>query len=332
MLKTILVAVSVLAVAILTAFAFGPREPADLTVAIDRDAIQADPAAFLQASEANVPNIRPGMEKEIVYAFPNSRAKTPLAIVYLHGFSATKNELRPVPDRVATRLGANLYYARLAGHGQDGAAMGRATVNDWVNDLAEALTVAEELGERTIVIGTSTGATLAALAATEPGLRKQVDAIVQVSPNYALKNRAARVLDLPFAETIVRWVEGKERSFEPVNDLHAQNWTSRYPSRAVLPMAALTREVRSRTFENITIPTLFVFDEDDTVVDHAVTRRVAARWGQATGAGVHIELMHGTDDPYRHVIAGDSLSPSTTAVAVDLIVGWIEELDAPASS
>ena len=332
MLKTALVIVSVLAVAIVAAFAFGPREPADLTVRIDREAIAADPVAFLAQGEAQVSDIRPGMEKEVIYAFPASRAKTPWAIVYLHGFSATKNELRPVPDRVAARLGANLYYARLAGHGQDGAAMGQATVNDWVNDLAEALAIADEIGERTVVIGTSTGATLAALAATEPDLREQVDAIVQVSPNYALKNRAARVLDFPFAETIVQWVEGEERSFEPVNELHAQNWTSRYPSRAVLPMAALMREVRGRTFENIAVPTLFIFDEEDTVVDHTATRRVAARWGQATGAAAHIELLHGTDDPYRHVIAGESLSPSTTEAAIDLIAGWIEGLDAPPSS
>ena len=305
---------------------FGPREEVDLTVSIDEDAIRADPVAYLAESEAAFDDIRDGLGKEIVYAFPNSRAKTPLAIVYAHGFSASRNEISPVADDVAKRLGANLYYMRLAGHGRGGAAMGEPSVNDWVNDMAEALVVAEELGERTVVIGTSTGASLAALAASEPGLRERIDAVVQVSPNYALADKRAIVLDAPFAERIVGLIEGEERSFEPVNALHAANWTSRYPSRAVVTMAALTRELRGRTFEAIGVPTLFLFDEGDRVVDHEATRRIAGRWGKATGAKVNIELVAGTDDPYRHVVAGDSLSPSTSGFVSDTIVHWIEEL------
>lgn len=329
-MKKLVIVAAVLSVAVALLYVFGPREPVDLAVDVDTEAIVADPVAYLEKTESTVDGIREGMAKEIVYAFPNSRAKTPFALVYLHGFSASKNEIRPVPDEIASRLGANLFLTRLAGHGQDGAAMGRATVNDWMNDVAEALAIAETLGERTIVIGTSTGATLATLAATEPGLRDKIDAIIQVSPNYALKNKTARVLDFPFAERIVNLVEGKERSFEPVNELHATNWTPTYPTRSLMPMAAVMREVRGRTVENIDVPTLFIFDEEDTVVDHDRTRAVAARWGKARGVPVHIELLHGTDDPYRHVIAGDSLSPSTTDEAIELMIAWIDTLD-PAS-
>ena len=321
-----LIVVAVLIVALAVLFVAGPREPVDLTVRADRDAVGADPVAYLAAREAEVRALRPELAKEIVYAFPRTRAKTPLAIVYVHGFSASKGELRPVPDEVARELGANLFLTRLTGHGADGAAMAEATVNDWINDLAEALDVAEALGERTVVIGVSTGATLAALAAAEPGLAGRIDALVQVSPNYRVRNRLAFVLDLPFAEWIAPTLGGAERSFEPVNERHAANWTSRYPTVATLPMAALVREVRGRTFENIDVPTLFVFDEGDTVVDHEATRAVAARWGRATGATVHIELIEGTGDPYRHVLAGDALSPGTNERAIAIITGWIETL------
>lgn len=322
-----LIVVTVLLVALAVLFVAGPREPVDLTVRSEREAILADPVAYLAASEAEEPRIRPGLEKEIVWAFPRTRAKTPLAIVYVHGFSASKEEIRPVPDVVAEQLGANLYLARLTGHGADGAAMAEATVNDWVNDMNEALDVAEALGERTVVIGTSTGATLAALAASEPGLAERIDALVQISPNYKVRNRQAFVLDLPFAEWLAPTLGGAERSFETVNEQHAASWTSSYPTVATLPMAALVREVRGRTFETIDVPTLFVFDEGDTVVDHEATRRVAGRWGAATGARVNIELIEGTEDPYRHVIAGDALSPGTTERAISVIGGWIESLE-----
>ena len=316
----------ILVVAFGVLYVVGPREPVDLTVDVDERAIRDDPVAYLAERESRVETLREGQNKEIVWAYPASRAKTPLALVYAHGFSASRNEIAPVATDVARALGANLFYMRLAGHGMDGRAMGEVSVNDWVNDMAEALAVAEAIGERTVVVGTSTGASLAALAALEPGLRERIDGLVQISPNYALADPKAAVLDFPFAERIVTLIEGEERGFEPVNERHAANWTTRYPTRSVITMAALTRELRGRTFEAASVPTLFLFDEGDKVVDHEATRRVAERWGQATGALVNIELVTGTEDPYRHVIAGDSLSPSTSGRVTDAIVHWIEGL------
>ena len=324
--RFVLITLAILIVGLAALFAFGPREPVDLAVRIDREAIESDPVAYFASTEAQLTDIRPGLQKEVVYAFPRSRAKTPLSIVYVHGFSASRGEVEPLIGNVAEAFGANTVYTRLAGHGRAGAAMGEATVNDWANDLAEALIAADRVGERTIVIATSTGATLATLLLAESEVGSSIDAIVQISPNYALRNRLAFVLDLPFAEQIVRLVEGEERSFEPVNDAHGSLWTSTYPSRAVLPMAALVREARDVTFERLTVPTLFLFDENDTVVDSTVTRQIATRWGSAVGTRVNIETITGTDDPYQHVIAGDALSPSTTDRATTLLVDWIASL------
>lgn len=322
-----LLVVTVLLVALVALFVFGPREPGEFDVRSDRGVLGDDPVAALAAREAAVPGVRSEMTKEIVWAFPRTRAKTPIAIVYVHGFSATKEELRPVPDLVAKSLGANLFLTRLTGHGATGAALAEASVSDWANDLAESLDVAETIGERTVIIGTSTGATLASIAAVEPGFRERIDAIVQISPNFRLRNRLAFVLDLPFAEWIAPALGGAERSFETMNDLHARNWTSSYPTVATLPMAALLREARGRTFETAAIPTLFVFDEADQIVDHAATREIAVRWGSASGARVNIELIEGSDDPNRHVIAGASLSPSTTERAANIIASWIGSLE-----
>ena len=64
-------------------------------------AIGDDPEAYLAREEAAVPDIRDGLEKEIIWANPMVHARTPLAIVYIHGFSASKGEVRPLPDKVA---------------------------------------------------------------------------------------------------------------------------------------------------------------------------------------------------------------------------------------
>ena len=98
----------VVAVALGALWIFGPREPADTTIRFDAATLGDDPDAFVQKHEAGVANLRPEAAKEIVWAFPQSKAKTPYSIVYVHGFSATKGEVRPLPDKIAAELGANV--------------------------------------------------------------------------------------------------------------------------------------------------------------------------------------------------------------------------------
>jgi alpha-beta hydrolase superfamily lysophospholipase len=290
------------------AFLLGPREPADTRVSFDAAVIGNDPDAYLVKSEAEVAGIRDGLQKEIIWAFPNSKAKTKLAIVYIHGFSASKGEIRPVPDKVAAALGANLYYARLTGHGQNGPAMAVASVNAWVNDYAEAMAIGRAIGEKVIIIATSTGAGLATWAATQPELSKDVSAMVFVSPNYGVQASGSFLLTMPWGRHLANLLIGPEREFTPVNEAHGTFWTQKYPTSAVLPMAALTKLARNVMVENIKIPTFFVFAMTDKVVQPNLTKERIARWGAKTGN----VIVENPDDPYQHVVAGDALSPNKT--------------------
>lgn len=305
------------------AWMFGPREPRDTTIRFDADALGDDIDAYLTRSEARFDDIRDGLQKHVVWAFPESKAKTPLSIVYVHGFSASSGEIRPVPDDLGTRLGANIFYARLAGHGRDGDAMLDGSVNGWVNDLAEALEIGRRIGERIIVIATSTGGTLVGWAATQPALMDDVAGLVLVSPNFAVKNRTAFILSLPWGGTIAEWASGAERSFETVNDQHAALWTWKYPTRALLPMKAAVDLAHGQRYSAVDLPALFIFHPDDQVVDATVTQAVMERWG----GPVEQFVPEGTDDAYFHVVAGDALSPSTTQATTDAIAEWIARLD-----
>ena len=182
---------------------FGPREPVDLTIRFDPASIGDDPEAYLKRREADIPNLRPSAKKEIVWADPRSKAKTPIAFVYLHGFSAAKPETRPLLDIAAREIGANLFYTRLTGHGRDPAAMPQTSVKDWLNDLAEAIAIGRRIGERVVIVGTSTGATLATLGASVPGLMDGVAGLVFISPNYAVNDPLAFMLEVPMARTLL---------------------------------------------------------------------------------------------------------------------------------
>lgn len=301
-------------------FLLGPRVPADTTVRFDPQAIGDDPDAYLAQREAAVDGIRPGLRKEIVWAEPERRARTPVALVYVHGFSASKGELRPLPDMVAEALGANLFYTRLAGHGRDGPAMAEATVNAWVNDLAEAMAIGRRIGERVVVIATSTGGSLVTWAAADDaGVMADTLGLVLVSPNFGPRAAGAGILTLPWGGAIAELVSGPERGFEPINPAQQALWTTRYPTRALLPMAATVALATAAPVEDVAIPALFVYAPDDQVVRPERTAAVAARWG----GPVETVIVEDADDPTDHVLAGDAMSPSTTARLAERITAWI---------
>ena len=72
----------------------------------------------IEIDEAAVPNLRQNIGKKILWAGKSSQ-KTSLSIVFIHGFSATRVELSPVIEEVAKSLGANVFFTRLTGHGQE---------------------------------------------------------------------------------------------------------------------------------------------------------------------------------------------------------------------
>ncbi|ETX28416.1 alpha/beta hydrolase [Roseivivax isoporae] len=300
-----------------------PREPREVDVSFDAARLEAGIDAYLAEEEAAFDDIVPGTRKRMVWAGAPG-ARTPLSVVYLHGFSATSEEVRPLPDHVAEALGANLFYTRLAGHGRTGAAMAEPALADWMHDTAEALAIGRATGERVLVIATSTGATLATLAAADPDMGRDVAGMALISPNYRVKAEAARILTWPG----VRWwgplVAGRERGFTPVNEAQARYWTTRYPTVSVLPMAASVAVARGLDHSAITVPALFLFSPDDRVVDARATEAVAGAWGGPVEVE-RVETAEG-DDPYAHVIAGDILSPRLTAPLVERIVTWARGL------
>jgi pimeloyl-ACP methyl ester carboxylesterase len=311
-----------LTVAGIAAFALGPRPPADTTVDFNETTLPDNLDTYIAESEARFDDLRPGNERQIVWAYPASRARTPISIVYIHGFSASPGELRPLPDLVATSLGANIYYARLKGHGRSGDAMIEGSVNSWVNDFAEAVAIGRRLGERVVVMATSTGASLATWAATQPELMRDVAGLVQFSPNYGVQAAGSSLLTMPWAEKMLRMIVGDRRSFETRNELHARFWTSEYPSAALLPMAALVDLANAADPRTISIPSLFVYSPLDQVIRPELVAAKAGEWGGAT------RIIEVTDDgdPSHHVIAGDALSPSTTERLAAQTAEWIAGL------
>lgn len=314
---------AILAVAGLALWFGVPRTGVDRAIAFSDSDIPANPEAYVAQREQQFSDIRPGDAKRIVWAGAKG-ARTPLAVVYVHGFSASPAEIRPVPEEVAKALGANLFFTRLAGHGRDGAALAAASAEDWLYDMAEAMAIGRRLGERVVVIGTSTGGTLAALAATDPALNEGLAGTVLISPNFGVHAPAQWILDAPFVESWGAAVAGETRSFVPLNAEQGQHWTTDYPTVALYPMARLIRAARGADYGQAKTPALVLYARDDQVIDPARIVPVIAAWRGPVQ--VAVRQMGPGDDPSSHVIAGDIMSPGQTNETVALIADWARGL------
>lgn len=297
----------------------GAREPVDLKATFERR-FGEGVGVYFETVESQFSDITPGTEKRVIWAGARE-TRTPVSIVYIHGFSATSEEIRPVPDQIAQALGANLVYTRLAGHGRGAAAMAEPTVNDWMQDMAEALAAGRQVGERVVVVGTSTGATLMVAAARDPEMVRDVAGFVMVSPNFGINHPLSALLTWPWARHWLPVIGGRTASFEPRNGDHERYWTTRYPSVAVLPLAALVKEVMRTDFGQIKIPALFRYSKADQVVRPDITARVAADWAGPSAEQI-VDVVK-DDDPMGHVIAGDIVSPGGTDAAVSDILNWL---------
>lgn len=300
------------------AYQFGPRhavvEPAAKpTIPTDPLALETQLAeAELRASESTFGPITQGAEKRIFWAHEDRR-KTALSIVYLHGYSATRQEVSPLTERLAQELGANLFQTRLRGHGQAGAAMAKASAGDWLNDTLEAYLIGEEIGERVIVIGTSTGGTLALWLAQRPEATR-LAALLLVSPNLGPRDPRSEWLAGPWGTQLASAVIGPTYEWRPANEAHAKFWTWRYPSSALIPMMALVEHVRASELELITTPTLVIYSPNDRVVSHEQIETMFDRLGHRVSEKSfkrRFAVTH-SQDPSSHVLAGDVLAPNDT--------------------
>jgi esterase/lipase len=285
--------------------------------------IPKDIDAWLARSEAaaGAGNIIPETEKRIQWYEGRRGSKTRYAVVYLHGFSATRQELAPVDAMVAKALRANLFETRLKGHGLRQDAMSGVTAEDWLQDAAEALAVGSAIGDHIVLMGTSTGATLA-LALTGHPLFNRVDTLVLVSPNFGPRDHNAELLTWPGGPELAYLVAGETRSWSPSNERQARYWTTSYPMDAVIEMMRLVRFVRDRLPVRLEQSVLAFYSPSDHVID---TGRLLEAFAQIDSPHKRLVEIARSGDPSNHVLAGDIMSPQNNDVLAEAIVRFIQE-------
>lgn len=305
-------------------FGVGPR--VDLNTTLQPIKLSSDLERYLATEEARFADLKPDTDKTIIWANPATKQTTAVAIVSIHGFSATRHETAPLGNRVAAQLGGNLFYTRLTGHGRSDDALAEASVQSWLNDTMEAVAIGEAIGDEVVLIASSTGGSLLTWLAANDQLGDKVSALVFLSPNFGPANNMAEMLLWPWGEQIARLVEGPYREWTPLNEQHAFYWTHRYPVGALLPMMGAVKLARDADLSQVHQPLLILHSAEDIVVNPEKTAYYFEQFGSSPKERIVVK----TDHPWGHVLAGDILSPSTTEPLAQTIVDWlIPVLDAP---
>ena len=215
--------------------------------------------------------LKPNNEARIVWYNDSLKQKTDYAIVYLHGFSASQEEGAPIHTNIAKEFGCNLYLSRLAEHGIDTTdAMKNLTPSEYWESAKRALAIGKQLGKKVILMGTSTGGTNALqLAATYPN---DVYALILMSPNIAIHNDKAWLLNKPWGLQIAGWVNGNDYIIsEDTRPVYKQYWYAQYPLEAAVQLEEyLETTMMPETFEKVKQPLLLLYYYKDEVHQDSV--------------------------------------------------------------
>jgi len=262
---------------------------------------------------------RPGQDRHLEppHGAPQDANVAPL----YPGFSASRKDIAPVVESIAGTLGANAFLTRLAAHGRaTSAEFATVTPQDWLNDAREALAIGRRIGDRVILIGTSTGALLVTMVAIEdnsPDMRpwcccRRISRSETGGRDSSPDRSAACSRGL---------LIGEEYSFHPDSSGHAEFWTTHYPSQAIVALMDLLNHARSVHLGTLKMPILIIYTDQDMVVD---TAAIQARFDEIQGPA---KLIVDLPEASRHELTGDALASETVRPVVQRILKFLAETD-----
>lgn len=313
-----------------------------------------DLQAWIMQKENTSPVI-PHLESTIHFHKKNQQA--PICILYLHGFSASINETRPLADSIAKRLQANIIYQRIARHSLSLAPMEYLNPENWYYSALEGLAIAKKLGEKVIVMSCSTGGTLSLLLSARKQLGKntaspEIYSQVLIAPNCWPHPKMSSAFFLTKFHTIVESIptipvlghmltpikNQKEKNptrsphlvYTAQSDEHAYNNTLRIPTNAITPMMHLVKlvwTIRKKQPHRYHIPAHIIASNEDKEVVFPMTNTFFKKYP----ASYILDIYNDSKDYKKHVLAGDIFSPESTKDIANIIYNNFDDTIKPMS-
>ena len=259
--------------------------------------------SWIHQKELKFINIKEGNESRIIF-YDSVPKKTNLSIVYLHGFSGSSQDGSPVHINTAKKLKSNIYLPRLYAHGLNSdEPLLEYTGEKYLDSAREALAIGKIIGEKVILMCTSTGCSAAlALAANHP----QVSALVMYAPNIRITHPLDFVATLPWGLYIVRLVEGgKYHYITNTWEDKEKFWTTKYRLEAPIEMQNLLETaMNEEVFRKVMVPTFSGFYyKNEVEQDNVVSVNAMRMMFKQLGTEDSLKLEIAFEDAGGHEIA-----------------------------
>jgi esterase/lipase len=270
--------------------------------------------------------LKPNNEARIIWA-NDSMKKTSIAIVYVHGFSASQEEGSPTHTKLAKAFGCNLYLTRMAEHGIDSVDnMINFTVDKYWESAKEAYAIGKTLGDKVLLVGCSTGGTLDLMLAGE---YPDIIGLVNLSPNIRINDPNAWILNNHWGLQIARMVlGGNDKISDDTREIYKQYWYWKYRLESVTQLEELLEtKMNKETFAKVKQPVLDLYyyksekEQDDVVKAQAIIDMHAQ-----LGTPVDLKVLKAMPNTGNHVMGSYIKSKDLEGIYTETEKFCIEKL------
>ncbi|MFL2801402.1 MAG: alpha/beta hydrolase [Paracoccaceae bacterium] len=285
-----------------------------------------DVEKYINLSESNNKNILPWAKKRIFWYNSKSKTKTRIAIIYIHGFSASMGEIRPVPDILAKNLKANLFFTRLSGHGlYDKYSLKDVDGKNWYNDIQEAFEIGNKIGEKILVVATSFGCTLVTEYLSKTDKNNSVLGSVFISPCFGISDWRLFFGKYIWSKSLFKLFFGDQRVISNRNPEEKKWWCNTYPVESIVNLVISVEKIWKSDFRKISSPALFIYSPKDKWISISRLKKATKIWGNDVSL-VALDIKSNVDNGNFHVILGNLKAPSETNLGLEIINSWLINL------
>ncbi len=317
-IKTTLKVLGVLLVVLLVVYFLGPRpaKPTFPSYSFQPAASLAQLESDIQSYENQEPGIKPLCKAKIIWADSTKKEKTRIAMVYFHGFGASREEGAPVHENIAKTFGCNIYLARMDEHGvEEGEGnFCELTADAYVESAERSLAIARQLGDSVVILATSAGGALGLFMASR---HPEIKAVVTWSPCIRLASGLSGVMAGPWGLQIARQFKGGNHNDWPFRKPEMVHyWTNHQCLEGIVQFATfLETAIVPETMAKVHCPVFagyYFRDEDhqDKVISVAAIREMMTQLGTPVSKRREASFPNAND----HVIASQIVSQDWAGV------------------
>lgn len=191
-----------------------------------------------------------------------------MGIVLTHGFGASPTEVEELGDMLHS-AGYNVYLTRIKGHGTTPQDLKNTKYQLWIESLDMAISILQQVNDKILLVGISTGGLLSLLASNKPNI------VGVVSINSALYLNDLRTLFIPTLNKlnkILSFVDLEQNSFVNSPQNPHINYHLHYTS-SINELKKLMYKCK-KYLPNVSKPILIIQSNKDDVVNPKSAKKI----------------------------------------------------------